>query len=251
MLLNDSLNMSIEDDGQGQTNESNRLLNSSRMGLNKFKEQFTQRARTVMTKTPSLTSVLPGSPHTPGSPDQAYWTEVFIEKGKDLSAKDIRGTSDPYVKVFYGNEEKYTTSTISKTLNPVWNEKFSIFTDDLNLPLYFYLFDHDRIGRDESMGTAKIDLWKLPFDRLYEAILELEDEKRNDGKVGALKISITITPKSVEFRNEVKTKNFFGNFYFELFFLNKGSSFIVKTRTSSRIKCWSNCTSTYNRCFCN
>ena len=89
----------------------------------------------------------------------------------------------------------------------MWNEKFSIFTDNLNTPLYFYLFDHDRVGRDEPMGTAKLDLWRLPFDRLYPATLDLEDEKRNDGKTGTLKINITITPKPVEFRDEVRVES--------------------------------------------
>jgi len=212
MLLNDSSNMIIEDEGQGQTNEINRTINSSRMSLNKFKEQFTQRARTVMTKAPSLTSVLTTPPSSPNPSEPVYWTEILIEKGKDLSSKDVNGTSDPYIKVFYGTEEKYTTSTVIKNLNPTWNEKFTIFTEDLYIPLYFHVFDHDRIGRDEAMGIAKLDLWKLPFDRLYAATLELTDEKRNDGKVGILKISITVTPKTVEFRNEVKNQNLEKNF---------------------------------------
>ncbi|UJR10042.1 hypothetical protein I4U23_014264 [Adineta vaga] len=219
MITNGSLNMTVEEDS---STDLSRTLNNSRVTLNKFKDQLTQRARTVIPKTQSISSIFansaPPSPTAETDPDQVYWTEILIERGTNLAVKDIGGSSDPYVKVVYGTEEKYTTATVTKSLNPVWNEKFTIFTQDLAIPLYFNIFDHDRIGRDESMGTAKLDLWKLPFERLYGASLELEEEKRNDGKNGILKVSITITPKSVEFRDEVlrnlakqsQIKSFFG-----------------------------------------
>jgi Ca2+-dependent lipid-binding protein len=191
------VNTTAEDEGQKQ-------ISSSRLTLNKFKDQFTQRAKTVMTKTPSLTSILTTPPSTPNAPEPVYWTEIFIERGKDLAVKDLNGTSDPYVKVCYGIEEKYVTNIVPKSLNPIWNEKFTIFTEDLKIPIYFYIFDRDRIGRDEAMGTAKLDLERLPFERSYPAILELDDERRTDEKVGTLKVVVTITPKTTEFRDEVK-----------------------------------------------
>jgi Ca2+-dependent lipid-binding protein len=202
-LRQHSLEMITSDDDipqlSQQTTESNRTLNSSRMNLNKLKDQITNRARTVLNKSPSLTSVLTNT----SSPEIVYWIEVCIERGKDLSIKDFTGTSDPYVKVCYNNEEKYTTNTIYKNLNPVWNEKFSFFVNDLNIPIYFNIYDYDRIGRDEPMGTTKIDLSKLPIEQVYNATLELENEKRADGKIGSLKISITITQKTSEFRDEI------------------------------------------------
>lgn len=196
MTSNGSLNLSVEE-----------TLNNSRVTLNKFRDQLTQRARTVTSKAPSISSIFNNS-NTGGpienNPDEVYWTEICIERGADLSVKDIGGSSDPYVKVRYGTEDKFTTATVPKSLNPVWNEKFTIFTEDLNVPIYFNVFDHDRIGRDESMGWAKLELWKLPFERPYGATLELEEESRSDGKHGTLKITVTITPKSLEFRDEVR-----------------------------------------------
>lgn len=173
---------------------------------NKSKDLINSRIRTNLNKTPSLTSVQTNTSSNPTSPEIIYWVELLIERGKDLSIKDFSGTSDPYVKIFYNNDEKYQTSTVHKNLNPIWNEKCSFFINDLNIPIYFYLFDYDRIGRDESMGSTKIDLWKLPLERIYNATLDLENEKRTDGKIGMLKISITITLKTSEFRDEVKEK---------------------------------------------
>ncbi|CAF1101576.1 unnamed protein product [Rotaria sordida] len=206
-ILNDSLNVTIEDERQQnstQTNEINQKLSSSRSNLHKFKEELTRYARNVITIPPSLPSILTNTSSINNSNiEQVYWTEICIERGRDLAAKDISGSSDPYIKVLYGNEEKYITNIISKNLNPVWNEKFTFFVHDLNIPIYFNIFDHDIIGGDDSMGTTKIDLYKLPLDKLYAATLELENERRRDGKIGIIKISIIITPKPIKFRDQV------------------------------------------------
>jgi Ca2+-dependent lipid-binding protein len=172
----------------------------SRKSLNKSN----QRTRGVLNRSPSLTSIITNTSSIVTNPEIIYWIELLIERGKDLSIKDFNGTSDPYVKVYYGTEEKFITSTIYKNLNPIWNEKVSFFVYDLNIPIYFYLFDYDRIGRDESMGSTKIDLWKLPLEKIYNTTLELENEKRTDGKIGMLQISTTITSKTSEFRDEVR-----------------------------------------------
>lgn len=214
MLLNDSLHAGDVDENQGQ-------ITSNKMTLNRFKDHFTQRARNVMTKTPSLNSLLSNSPPTPPTPTLIICTEVCIERGKDLAVKDLNGTSDPYVRVFYSGEEQHTTEVITKSLNPVWNERVSIFTDDLSVPLCFYVYDHDRIGRDESMGTAKLDLSRIPMDRNYIATLELENEKRSDGKKGMLKVAVNITQKPIEFRDEVIEKR---EKFFDFDSIEKGSS---------------------------
>lgn len=48
------------------------------------------------------------------------------KKGKELPAKDLSGTSDPYVKVTLLPDKKHRLETKIKrrTLNPRWNETF-------------------------------------------------------------------------------------------------------------------------------
>ncbi|CAF2743898.1 unnamed protein product [Rotaria sp. Silwood2] len=212
MILNDSSNVPVNDEVQQNRTlitEMNRTLSSSRSSFNKFKEQLTQHARTVMAIPSSLTLILTNTLSTNNNTndnnniEEVYWVEICIERAKDLAVKDINGSSDPYVKVLYGNKEIYITNTVSNNLNPIWNEKFIFFVHDLYIPIYFNLFDHDRIGRDDPMGTTKIDLYRLPLHKLYAATLELQDERRNDGKIGIIKISIKIIPKSIEFRDEI------------------------------------------------
>ncbi len=197
--LDEPLDILTPDEDMSQS-EVNQTSSPSRKNLNKL----TQHARAVLNRSPSLTSILTNTSSTTNSPEIIYWIELSIERGKDLSIKDFNGTSDPYVKVYYGTEEKFITNTVYKNLNPIWNEKVSFFVYDLNIPIYFYLFDYDRIGRDESMGSTKIDLWKLPLEKINNATLELENEKRTDGKIGMLQISLTITSKTSEFRDEVR-----------------------------------------------
>ena len=50
---------------------------------------------------------------------------VTMVAGRDLIAADLGGTSDPYVKLIFAQEE-YLTSTVRKTVNPVWEETFEI-----------------------------------------------------------------------------------------------------------------------------
>lgn len=39
---------------------------------------------------------------------EAGWIELVIIEARDLVAADLRGTSDPYVRVQYGNKKKRT-----------------------------------------------------------------------------------------------------------------------------------------------
>ena len=52
---------------------------------------------------------------------------VKIIKAEDLAAKDLSGTSDPYVKISLLPDKKHTLTTNikRKNLNPKWNEVFA------------------------------------------------------------------------------------------------------------------------------
>lgn len=46
---------------------------------------------------------------------------VMVISASDLIVADLR-SSDPYVKILYGPDQKYKTSVKKATLNPTWNE---------------------------------------------------------------------------------------------------------------------------------
>jgi stress response protein SCP2 len=102
---------------------------------------------------------------------------VEILQGRDLVAKDrnvmgMRSTSDPYVKLHIGGKLIGKTRVIPKTLKPVWNSHFQylIGADSAarviqpkhakvpQLVATLTIWDHDKVGNDDIMGTVLITL---------------------------------------------------------------------------------------------
>ena len=54
----------------------------------------------------------------------------FFRKANDLAAMDSNGLSDPFVELVLHKDLVLKTKTINKTVNPVWNEKFTLYIDD-------------------------------------------------------------------------------------------------------------------------
>lgn len=71
------------------------------------------------------------------------------------------GTSDPYVKFKIGNRVVYKSRTVSKCLDPKWDEYFIIPIDDVFQPVMLRAFDYDFGFQDDYLGAATVDLTKL------------------------------------------------------------------------------------------
>jgi len=56
--------------------------------------------------------------------EQMQYLYVRVVKAKDLPAKDVTGSCDPYVEVRLGNY-KGTTRHFEKKSNPEWNQVFA------------------------------------------------------------------------------------------------------------------------------
>lgn len=79
--------------------------------------------------------------------------EITVVKGVQLKSMDLNGKSDPYVIIEYANIKK-RTKTISKNLNPEWNEKFEIDLANLDEPILFKFFDYDILTKDDEIGVV-------------------------------------------------------------------------------------------------
>ena len=120
---------------------------------------------------------------------------VYILKLKELAAKDITGTSDPYVKIYIGDKLVINESKNHKneTLNCDWCQYYDI---PCTMPGSGYLkievWDFDFLLTDDFIGSTTIDL----EDRYYcqnwlnlsEKPVEVRplyhpDEQREQGKV--------------------------------------------------------------------
>lgn len=95
--------------------------------------------------------------------------KLNILKGKELPAKDLSGTSDPYVRVTLLPDKKHRLETKIKrrTLNPRWNETFYFEGFPVqklqSRILHLHVFDYDRFSRDDSIGEVFLPLCQVDF----------------------------------------------------------------------------------------
>ncbi|KAJ8773029.1 hypothetical protein K2173_028206 [Erythroxylum novogranatense] len=123
-----------------------------------------------------------------GADSNNGWIELVIIEAKDLIAADIRGTSDPYVKVQYGNLKK-RTKVVYKTLNPQWNQTLE-FPDD-GSPLELHVKDHNALLPAASIGDCAVEYQRLPPNQMFDKWIPL-------GGVKGGEIHIQITRKVPE-----------------------------------------------------
>ncbi|CAB1330030.1 unnamed protein product [Coregonus sp. 'balchen'] len=86
---------------------------------------------------------------------------VNILKAFDLPAKDLCGSSDPYVKIYLlPDRKKFQTRVHRKTLNPTFDESFQfpVPYDELAVrKLHMSVFDFDRFSRHDMIGEVVVD----------------------------------------------------------------------------------------------
>eukprot|EP00891_Asterochloris_glomerata_P006512 jgi/Astpho2/6512/fgenesh1_pg.00099_%23_1_t len=98
--------------------------------------------------------------------------DLFIQvvSARGLPAADRNGLSDPFCKVRCGTI-RHQTKVIPKTLAPKWSETFCLDMEDEDLTalsadpnLYFEVWDHDHILRNDFLGQAEVDLTKQQLE---------------------------------------------------------------------------------------
>nr|XP_028563771.1 ras GTPase-activating protein 4B isoform X2 [Podarcis muralis] len=81
---------------------------------------------------------------------------IRIVEGKNLPAKDITGSSDPYCIVKIDNEAIIRTATVWKTLFPFWGEEYEVHLPPTFHCVSFYVLDEDALSRDDVIGKVCI-----------------------------------------------------------------------------------------------
>ncbi|XP_054867485.1 rasGAP-activating-like protein 1 isoform X2 [Amphiprion ocellaris] len=79
-----------------------------------------------------------------------------IVEGRNLPAKDVSGTSDPYCIVKVDNEVVARTATVWKNLNPFWGEEYTLHLPMGFHSLSFHVMDEDTIGHDDVIGKITL-----------------------------------------------------------------------------------------------
>jgi Ca2+-dependent lipid-binding protein len=71
---------------------------------------------------------------------------IKLVRGRGLAAKDIGGTSDPYVKIVHrtasGDVSEWKSKVVDKTLDPVWNEELEITLPEDRSGFYLQCYEY-------------------------------------------------------------------------------------------------------------
>ena len=114
--------------------------------------------------------------------------EVNVISGSDLLAADRSGKSDPYVEGHLQDKQVFKTKIVKKTLNPSFNETFSVPLKSRRRQLLtFKVFDWDMAGDNDPLGDVSVDLKNLPIEQEV-----LQDFKLNTQ--GSIKIGLHFKP---------------------------------------------------------
>lgn len=93
--------------------------------------------------------------------EQMQYLYVRVVKAKDLPAKDVTGSLDPYVEVKLGNY-KGTTRHFEKKTNPEWNQVFAFSKDRIQASNLEVLVKDKDFVKDDFVGRITFDLTEIP-----------------------------------------------------------------------------------------
>uniref|UniRef100_A0A8C6WZR0 RAS protein activator like 1 n=1 Tax=Neogobius melanostomus TaxID=47308 RepID=A0A8C6WZR0_9GOBI len=120
-----------------------------------------------------------------------------IVEGRNLPAKDVSGTSDPYCIVKVDNEVVARTATVWKNLNPFWGEEYTLHLPMGFHSLSFQVMDEDTIGHDDVIG--KITLTKEAIGSQTKGLdswLNLTRVDPNEEVQGEIRLSLVLLKDS-------------------------------------------------------
>ena len=69
---------------------------------------------------------------------------ITVKKAVEVAVSDGNGFSDPYCILKVGKQKPKQTSVQKKTLNPIWNEKFTFAAESMGDQVVIEVWDQDR-----------------------------------------------------------------------------------------------------------
>lgn len=100
--------------------------------------------------------------------------QVKVFKSTDLTAADLNGKSDPFCVLELGND-RLTTHTVYKSLNPEWNKVFTLPVKDIHDVLVVTVFDEDGDKAPDFLGKVAVPLLSIRSRQLIALPLKKED----------------------------------------------------------------------------
>lgn len=160
-------------------------------------------------------------PRGPPPCHQCATMKIDVLGGRNFPKVDTFGKCDPYVSlILIGNDglnlqhQNMKTSIKKKTLNPTWNESFTVGgllvnKDELAnfQKLKVQAWDWDKIGSHDFLGEAILTLnQEIPYDDAYQGWVKLTNPKKSKAR-GDINIRVMYT-KAVLNKSSRPNKSF-------------------------------------------
>ncbi|KAK9878537.1 hypothetical protein WA026_022434 [Henosepilachna vigintioctopunctata] len=136
-----------------------------------------------------------------------FQLKVHLRRGQRLAAMDKNGLSDPYVKFKVGGTLLYKSKTISRDLNPNWDENFTVPIEDPFVPIHIKVFDYDWGMQDDFMGSAVLDLTTLELSRPTDLTLPLLDPANKETDLGEISLTVLLQPVTQQDKDQLFQKS--------------------------------------------
>jgi Ca2+-dependent lipid-binding protein len=83
---------------------------------------------------------------------------ITVIEARGIKAADMGGTSDPYVELRLTNDtQHHNTKPIKKTLNPFWDEQFTMYPKDPEKgSLLIKLYDYNPVKANKLLGECTL-----------------------------------------------------------------------------------------------
>jgi len=95
-----------------------------------------------------------------------YVAIVHVLGASGLAARDLNGTSDPYVIVKHTDQEA-STRVVQKSLSPMFDETLAVFIKNTKTPISVSVWDKDDVSADDELGMIDIDLSSFEVGKQY------------------------------------------------------------------------------------
>lgn len=109
--------------------------------------------------------------------NQPYLLQIDINHAKHIPRADL-ASSDPYAIIRFGNNEVARTNVVKWTLNPVWNESFTIPLLHIQHIIFIELWDWNLFEDHEIIGKVALNLNDLSDNTYVEDDFPLEQAGR-------------------------------------------------------------------------
>ncbi|RDB28789.1 Uncharacterized protein PYUK71.03c [Hypsizygus marmoreus] len=121
---------------------------------------------------------------------------VDLLDGHQIHGVDRGGKSDPYAVFTLNGQKVFKSETKKKTLNPEWNESFSVSVPSrVAADLSVEIFDWNQIEQAKSLGTATIEIADIEPFQATERVLNLVSTKH--GEKGQIRVRMLFQPEII------------------------------------------------------